>query len=766
MEPSEGETCPPLAETFGRLIIFSMSFLKDLNPAQQEAVKAANGPVMIVAGAGSGKTRVLTYRIAHLVSCKVPPHQILALTFTNKAANEMKERILKLVGVGAHDLWMGTFHSIFARILRREAESVGFTRSFTIYDSDDSLSTIKKCMETMNLSQQQINPQVIRSRISGAKNQLVTPKAYSNLAKDFMDEKVGVVYEEYERTLHRSNAMDFDDLLVKPIDLFRRHPNILEKYHHRFKFLLVDEFQDTNRAQYEMIKLLAQKHRNICVVGDDAQSIYAFRGADIRNILDFTKDYSDCQTFRLEQNYRSTKSILTVADALIKYNADQLRKNLWTANQQGEPVVLIDCPDDRDEGYQITRAIQEEIIDNKLSLKDFAILYRTNAQSRSIEDVLRRNSIPYVIVGGTRFYERKEIKDVLAYLRLLVNPQDDVSFLRAVNYPTRGIGETSLDYVRKYADENRLTLFQAIFSLEKIAGLQERAKKSFAQFKTFIEKYASLKAQMSLSELARSMVDELGILKSFKEEGTPESMGRWENVHELLSAITEFGDEHPDGTLEAFLEEVTLVSDVDMWEGTRNTVTLMTLHASKGLEFPVVFIAGLEEGMLPFYSTTIDRPELEEERRLLYVGITRAQSKLYFSRARLRYRFGEATFTSPSRFISEIGEDKLRMVESATARKASDETAFARGRNGNTHRPVQKKPVHKETFFRDDAPNYEDESQEVIEIKQGLWVQHEMFGKGKVIRISGEGESAKAVVHFDDYGVKNLILKFARLRLA
>lgn len=743
-----------------------MPFLKDLNPVQQEAVKAANGPVMIIAGAGSGKTRVLTYRIAHLVSCKVPPHQILALTFTNKAANEMKERIVKLVGEGANDLWMGTFHSIFARILRREAESVGFTRSFTIYDSDDSLNAIKKCMERVNLSQQQINPQLIRSRISGAKNQLVTSKAYSDLAKDFIDEKVGVVYEEYERTLHRSNAMDFDDLLVKPIELFRRHPNILEKYHHRFKFLLVDEFQDTNRAQYEMIKLLAQQHRNICVVGDDAQSIYAFRGADIRNILDFTKDYSDCQTFRLEQNYRSTKSILAVADTLIKYNADQLRKNLWTANQQGESVVLIDCPDDRDEGYQITRAIQEEILDNKLSLKDFAILYRTNAQSRSIEDVLRRSGIPYVIVGGTRFYERKEIKDVLAYLRLLVNPQDDQSFLRAVNYPARGIGDTSLDYLRAYADENRLTLFQAIFSLDKVAGLQERAKKSLTQFKIFVEKYASLKAQMSLSELARSMVDELGILKSFKEEGTPESMGRWENVHELLSAVSEFSDEHPDGTLEAFLEEVTLVSDIDMWEGTRNAVTLMTLHASKGLEFPIVFIAGLEEGMLPFYSTTIDRPELEEERRLLYVGITRAKSKLYLSKARLRYRFGEVMFTSPSRFISEIGEDKLRIVESATARKVSDETSFARGRNGNKHCPVQKKPVHKETFFSDDAPNYEDESQEVFEIKQGSWVQHEMFGKGKVIRISGEGESAKAVVHFDDYGVKNLILKFARLRLA
>ncbi|MEX0736763.1 MAG: UvrD-helicase domain-containing protein, partial [Bacteroidota bacterium] len=507
-----------------------MSFLKDLNQVQQEAAKAVNGPVMIIAGAGSGKTRVLTYRIAHLMSCGVPPYQILALTFTNKAANEMKERIRNLVGEGAKELWMGTFHSIFARILRREAELLGYTRSFTIYDSDDSLKAVKKCMDRVNVSQQQVPPQVVRSRISHAKNQMLSPDVFAGLGTDFIDEKVATVYLEYEKTLHRSNAMDFDDLLIKPIELFNKHHDILEQYHHRFKFALVDEFQDTNRAQYEMIKLLSLRHKNICVVGDDAQSIYAFRGADIRNILDFSKDYPGCQTFRLEQNYRSTKHILSVADRLIKNNIDQLKKDLWTENPEGDPVVLIECADDRDEAYQILHAIQQEISDHHLGLKDVAILYRTNAQSRSLEDVLRRNGIPYVIVGGIRFYERKEIKDILAYLRLLTNPRDDQSFSRVVNYPTRGIGETSMERVELFAQARALPLFHAASLIDQVEGLQERAKKSITQFGTFIEKYISLKAKMSISELARSMVDDLGILQSFKEERTTDSMARWENV--------------------------------------------------------------------------------------------------------------------------------------------------------------------------------------------------------------------------------------------
>lgn len=742
-----------------------MSFLSDLNPVQQEAVKALNGPVMIIAGAGSGKTRVLTYRVAYLISCGVPPYQILALTFTNKAANEMKERIVRLVGDKASEVWMGTFHSMFARILRKEASLLGYTRSFTIYDSDDSVSAVRRCMERVGLSHQQIPAQAVSARISGAKNQLILATEYAELAKDFLDEKIGLVYGEYVKLLHRSNAMDFDDLLVKPIELFQKHPEVLKKYHHRFKFLLVDEFQDTNRAQYEVIKLLAKDHQNICVVGDDAQSIYAFRGADIRNILDFSKDYPKSKTFRLEQNYRSSKNILAVADCLIKFNVDQLKKDLWTDNPLGEPVRLLDCVDDRDEGHQILAALQNEIIAEQRALKDFAILYRTNAQSRSLEDVLRRNGVPYVIVGGIRFYERKEIKDVLAYLRILANQKDDESLLRTINYPSRGIGDTSLEKLLEFARENNMTLFDACARVGEVAGILDRIKKATEQFRGFVQKYISLRSKVSLSELARSMVDELGILKVYKEDGTAEAMGRWENVQELLSAITEFSDEHPDGTLEAFLEEVSLVSDIDTWDDTRNVVTLMTLHSSKGLEFPVVFIAGVEEGFLPFYVNSIDRRELEEERRLLYVGITRAQSKLFLSKAQMRYRFGEAAFTSPSRFLAEIGEERLKLTEGRIARGAFAADGARRG--AIRPRAASEQKVQKEEhFYADEAPDYENESQDPFAIKLGTYVRHEMFGRGKVIRVTGKGDSMKAVVDFDDYGVKNLLVKFARLRPA
>jgi DNA helicase-2/ATP-dependent DNA helicase PcrA len=741
-----------------------MSFLYDLNPVQREAVKAANGPVMIIAGAGSGKTRVLTYRIAYLLQCGVPPSQILALTFTNKAANEMKERIVKLVGGQAHELWMGTFHSLFARILRREAAHLGYSSSFTIYDTDDSLGAIRKCIARLNISPQQLQPQVVRSRISHAKSQMLSHVVFAEMATDFVDEKVARIYEEYEKSLLRSNAMDFDDLLVKPIELFRKQKDVLDKYHHRFKFLLVDEFQDTNRAQYEVMKLLAARHRNICVVGDDAQSIYAFRGADIRNILDFAKDYPECQTYRLEQNYRSTKSILSVADRLIRQNVDQLEKGLWTENQAGEPVRVLECSDDRDEAYHIVQALQQEIIDHQLGLKDIAILYRTNAQSRALEEALRRAGIPYVIVGGIRFYERKEIKDVLAYLRLLANPQDDESLTRVINYPSRGVGETSVDHLSHYAQQRNLPLYAAAGEVDRIPNLQDRARKSIAQFKSFIDKYTSLRHHMSLSELSRSMVDELGILKSFKEEGTAESMGRWENVQELLSAISEFSDEHPDGTLEAFLEEVSLVSDIDSWEGTRNVVTLMTLHASKGLEFPVVFIAGLEEGLLPFYATAIERGELEEERRLMYVGITRAQKRLYLTRARLRYRFGELISTSPSRFLTEIGLESVQVVESRPGRNVAEPTLEGSPWSPRRKKTSPRRVRHEEHSLRDEMPSYEDESQENVELKKGSLVEHEMFGKGKVIQVSGRGDSMKATVHFDEFGVKSLIVKFARLK--
>ena len=743
-----------------------MKFLNDLNPIQQEAVKAANGSVMIIAGAGSGKTRVLTYRIAYLMECGVPAYQILALTFTNKAAKEMKNRIVKLVGDDAGSLWMGTFHSMFARILRKECLHLKFTPSFTIYDADDSLSTIKKVMEKLNLPTQQFNPVAIRARISIAKNQYLSPTTFAETVHELFDEKVALVYSEYQKTLALSNAMDFDDLLVKPIELFEKKKEVLEKYQHRFKFILVDEFQDTNRAQYQMIRLLGNMHKNITVVGDDAQSIYSFRGADIRNILDFQKDYPECQTYRLEQNYRSTKSIISVADELIRFNKEQLKKKLWTANPAGEPVTVVQCADDHEEGSQIVRAIQQESHKRKLDLKDFAVLYRTNAQSRALEEAFRKNAIPYEIIGGIRFYERKEIKDVLAYLRLLANPTDEVSLLRVVNYPVRGIGDVTIEHMQRFASEHSLTLFDSLKRLDQVEELTDRAKNSLSQFRALIDKYQSLRPQMTFSEWARSLVDELGILSIFKEERTTESMGRWENVQELLSAISEFSNEKPDGTLESFLEEVALVSDIDTWEGEHNAVTLMTLHASKGLEFPVVMIAGLEEGLLPFYSSTIESSDVEEERRLFYVGITRAEQKLYITHTSLRYRFGDVTYPSESRFLHELGTDNIEHVGMKPQRQRAA-SVFEFDKPASAARQTAHRKKSEEAVFSSDAmPDYESETQEHFELKRGAMVKHEIFGFGRVMVVSGKGDAQKAVVQFESCGTKNLIVKYARLRPA
>ena len=741
-----------------------MKFLQDLNPIQQDAVKAANGPVMIIAGAGSGKTRVLTYRIAYLMACGVPAHQILALTFTNKAAKEMKKRIAALVGEDAGNLWMGTFHSMFARVLRKECVHLKFTPAFTIYDSDDSLSVIKKVMDRLNISVQQLSPQAVRSRISSAKNQYLSPDQAGALAADFISEKVSAVYAEYQKTLQQSNAMDFDDLLMKPIELFEKKKDVLEKYQHRFKFILVDEFQDTNKAQYRVIRMLGEPQNNIAVVGDDAQSIYSFRGADIRNILDFEKDYPECSIFRLEQNYRSTKSIIGIADCLIRFNKKQLKKNLWTSNPQGEPVTVMRCSDDREEGATIVRALHLESHKRKLDLKDFAVLYRTNAQSRTIEDALRKNAIPYEIVGGIRFYERKEIKDVLAYFRLISNQNDEESLLRIINYPARGIGDTSIERMQQHAAKNKTPLFDILASVDDAENLTERAKSSIKQFKAFIEKYSALRKQMSMSEWTRSLVDELGILPMYKEERTAEAMSRWENVHELLSAISEFSHERPESTLEQFLEEVSLVSDIDKWEGERNAVTLMTLHASKGLEFPVVFIAGLEEGLLPFYSSTIETGDIEEERRLFYVGITRAEQKLYITHTELRYRYGEVAYPGESRFLSELGEKNIERVIMGKPRRASAESLFA---SDNVRPPALKSMQARkseEHQFNDTMPDYESESQVQFEIKRGSIVQHEMFGRGRVAEVQGRGDAQKVVVQFDRVGIKSLVVKYANLR--
>jgi len=741
-----------------------MSFLQELNPVQREAVSAVDGPVLIVAGAGSGKTRVLTYRSAHLIDQGIAPQSILALTFTNKAAGEMKTRIAALVGEGSRGIWMGTFHSIFARMLRFEAEQIGYQRSFTIYDSDDSLSLIRSIMNSFGIPSQQFSPQGVRSRVSLAKNSMISPKAYREKSADPMAEKTSLIYEEYERRLKKSNAMDFDDLLLKPLELFSRHKDVLERYQYRFRYILVDEYQDTNRVQYLLLRELAGHHRNICVVGDDAQSIYAFRGADIRNILDFEKDYPDCKVFRLEENYRSTRTILAAADGIIRHNIDQIPKKLWTSNDAGDLITLQTCEDDRDEGYKVVSAVQDESLRRKLDLKDFAVLYRTNAQSRSIEDALRRNGIPYIIVGGVAFYKRKEIKDILSYLSVIANPSDTESLLRIINVPGRGIGDTTVGKIRSLADEQRTPLLEFLPSRHIEGVIADRTVKAVRQFHSLLMKYIGLKGEMSVGELARALVDEIGVLQDLKEENTTESLNRRENIQELVSALTEFSDKQPEAKLEDFLAEASLVSDVDTAEFGRNAVTLMTLHAAKGLEFPVVFITGLEEGLFPLGGAESDRKELEEERRLMYVGVTRAKQKLYLSWAVTRYRYGELSYSSKSRFLDEIDASLFRPEggKGAAPRAyrrpgvaAAGATAARRQRSGSDDT---------DKYFSDVTPGYENESQDTFQAKVGSRVIHESFGNGRILALDGTGENARAVVEFESVGRKNLMLKYANLR--
>jgi DNA helicase-2/ATP-dependent DNA helicase PcrA len=745
-----------------------MSFLDQLNPVQRDAVQAVDGPVMIVAGAGSGKTRVLTYRAAYLIEQGIRPDAILALTFTNKAANEMKSRIVSLVGGASRAISMGTFHSVFARILRMECEKIGYERSFTIYDTDDSLALIKGIMNSLGISQQQYSPQGLRSRISSAKNQMLSPKALRESGYDPMVERAAAVYEEYQRKLRRSNAMDFDDLLLNPLELFVKHRDVLERYQYRFTHILVDEYQDTNRVQYRLIRELAARTRNICVVGDDAQSIYAFRGADIRNILDFEKDYPECKVFRLEQNYRSTKTILAAAGSLIRQNVHQIDKTLWTGNEDGEPVSLDICDDDREEGRRVVNCIEEESKKRKLDLKDFAVLYRTNAQSRSIEDAFRRNGIPYIIVGGVAFYKRKEIKDVLAYLRVVVNPRDEESLLRVVNVPARAIGETTVRRLRVVGEKHRLALFDVLASEHLTGALPQKTEASVRAFGALLRKYIALREEMSVGELARALVDEIGILQILKEENTPESLSRRENILELISALTEFNDRRAGAKLEDFLEEVSLVSDVDTADFSRNAVTLMTLHAAKGLEFPVVFITGLEEGLFPIGSAVEEREQLEEERRLMYVGITRAMKKLFLLYAQRRYRSGVLSFSSRSRFLDEIDADLISTsgakggrVQSPYRREALE---GGKGRDRLRQTEPEASAESSDQYFSDPLPSYEDESQETPQLRVGSRVVHEAFGNGRVVGINGHGDQARAIVDFETVGRKHLMLKFAHLR--
>ncbi len=741
-------------------------FLKDLNPAQLSAVKSVEGPELVLAGAGSGKTKVLTYRVAYLVSIGVPFHSILCLTFTNKAANEMKARTEKLLGMDEGEnprkyySWIGTFHSLFGKVLRMEAEKLGFTPNFSIYDEDDSLKLIKQILREHNLSEEVFAPAGIRWQISKLKNGLILPSQFAQSAKSRLEQVTAEVYGVYDDRLKKNNAMDFDDLLIKPIILFNRDRTSLEKYQNKFKFILVDEYQDTNRAQYMLLKLLAERHRNICVVGDDAQSIYSWRGADLQNILDFQTDYPDAKVFRLEQNYRSTGKILKAANSVIIHNRRKLDKELWTENHEGERLSVLECESDRDEGYKIVQRIRNESIKDKLQLKDFVVLFRTNYQSRALEEAFNRGGIPYVIVGGVAFYKRKEIKDLLAYLKLIVNPQDDASFLRVVNFPARGIGDVTIDYIRSFATKHQSSLLDVAGRVDEIVEIQPRQKNQLKQFGKLIGKYISLKDQLSISELTRSLTDELQLVRTLKEENTVESQNRMENIQEFLAGIAEFQNENPEGTLQDFLSEVSLVSDVDRWDTKRNSVTLMTVHAAKGLEFPVVFVSGLEEGLFPLSSKEQD--ELEEERRLFYVAITRAEKKVYLSYAKQRFRFGKLSYQVPSRFLAEMEADVLDQEHSArvTAQRSIWETTST----FDSLRPsLDSLGVVDDDNSR--QPAVERERSAAAHIRIGTIVEHHFFGEGKVIEMSGKGDSEKVVVLFSANQKKQLMVRYANLRI-
>ena len=746
--------------------------LAGLNEEQQTAVRHTDGAVLIIAGPGSGKTRTLTHRIAYLIACgKAQSHQLLALTFTNKAAREMRERVIRLLGAeAATGMWMGTFHATFSRLLRREADRLGFSNDFSIYDTDDTDRILRSLMPQYNIDPKQFSPAAMRSLISSAKNSLVGPSEYARVAASAAQEKAAALYGPYVEALRRANALDFDDLLIRPIELFRNHPDVLEKYQSRWRYVHIDEYQDTNHAQYVLAKMLAKKHGNLCVVGDDAQSIYAFRGADIGNILSFQKDYPAATTIRLERNYRSSGRILSLAQAIIRQNKDQLEKELWTDRSEGEHVVLMEALSEKDEAQKIERRIRDLHVRRGYLFRDFAVLYRTNAQSRSLEEALRRGGIAYRVIGGVSFYQRREIKDVLAYLRLAVNPNDTASMRRVINYPTRGIGSKTQEQVIAFARSHRINMWEALERLEAI-GLSSRAGNAVSKYHDLIRRFHDQVEDRPAAELARDLIQETGILHEFRQENTQESLVRWENVQELFNAIAEYDRSAPEGRLSTFLQDISLLTDQDADEDDPNRVTLMTLHASKGLEYPVVFVSGLEEGLFPLASAAEDRRDLEEERRLFYVGVTRARDHLFLSYARTRFRYGEHLAAVRSRFVDEVSVDAVRTEAGDAVAARPDRFRAPSGRSvayddmdphyyrrnlrrGNGSREATR-PASGRRVVLDEGEG---------DIVPGARVEHQHFGEGKVLSVEGAGEQTKAVVFFEGVGQKKLVLKFARLR--
>ncbi|MBR99718.1 MAG: ATP-dependent DNA helicase [Flavobacteriaceae bacterium] len=750
------------------------SHLSELNESQLAPVIHKEGPMIVVAGAGSGKTRVLTHRIINLMLKGVDPFSILALTFTNKAAREMKERIISLVGSSeAKNIWMGTFHSIFARILRNEAEKLGYTSRFTIYDTQDSDRIISSIIKDFLLDKDLYKYKEIRNRISMFKNNLITVNAYENnsdlVEYDLVSRrpKMGEIYKEYVERCFRSDAMDFDDLLLKTNELLNLYPEVLAKYQNQFRYILVDEYQDTNHSQYIIIKALSDKFQNICVVGDDAQSIYSFRGANIRNIIDFQKDYSDVKIYRLEQNYRSTKNIVNAANSVIKYNKNKIDKVVWTANGEGQKIKIRRCLTDGEEARYISRTIKKFVNQENKKNSDFVILYRTNAQSRSIEDAFRKSSIPYRIYGGLSFYQRKEIKDVLAYLRVIVNPNDEESFKRIINYPTRGIGLTTIDKIIVGARENSISFFEALERSKELKfSIPSKTLYKIENFLTFIKSLQFQSNKLNAFEMVEIVVKKTNFLEELKKESTIDSIAKTENVQELVNGMRDFVEAQREivdstGSLNEFLEDIALATDFDKnIENESDKVSLMTIHLAKGLEFPIVFIVGLEEDLFPSALSLSSRSDLEEERRLFYVALTRAKSIIFISYAQSRYRWGKLIESESSRFLKEIDSEYVEHEQS------NDFELY----NKFQKKQIRKKPLNfiglnnKKKLSRvNSSENISNHSTNIISISEGDKVEHERFGIGIVIKIEGSGGNKSALINFKNSGSKKLLLRFAKL---
>ncbi|MDX8365185.1 DNA helicase PcrA [Cytobacillus sp. IB215665] len=725
----------------------SERLLTGLNPQQQEAVKATDGPLLIMAGAGSGKTRVLTHRIAYLMTEKeIAPWNILAITFTNKAAREMKDRIQSLLGPAAEEIWISTFHSMCVRILRKDIDRIGINRNFSILDSSDQQSVVKNILKEKNIDPKKFDPRTILSTISSAKNELIDAEEYSKQTGSYYEETVSNVYSEYESRLRKNQALDFDDLIMSTIHLFKRVPEVLEYYQRKFQYIHVDEYQDTNRAQYMLVKMLAERLENLCVVGDSDQSIYRWRGADIANILSFEKDYPDANVILLEQNYRSSKRILQAANKVIEQNMNRKPKNLWTDNPEGNRISYYRANNEFSEAQYAAGKINDLVGSGSKKLSDFAILYRTNAQSRVVEEVLLKSNINYTIVGGIKFYDRKEIKDILAYLRVIANPDDDISITRVINVPKRGVGAASVDKIANYAIANELSLFQALGEIDMI-GVSTRVKNALTDFRNMIHHWTSMQEYLSITELVEEVLEKSGYREMLKNEKTLESQSRLENIEEFLSVTTNFEKQNDDKSLVAFLTDLALVADIDRLdeeeEQDKEAVVLMTLHSAKGLEFPVVFLLGMEEGVFPHSRSLDEEAEMEEERRLAYVGITRAEKELHLSNAEMRTLFGRTTMNSESRFIGEIPEELLDVIVDSqkqntpfTSRSSMSKTSF--------------KSVAKST------------GGDTIEWQVGDKASHKKWGTGTVVSVKGEGEGKELDIAFPSpTGIKRLLAKFA-----